>query len=175
MTDAALVRKAEIFATHKHLGQKRKDAQESPYITHPLALARVLTEVGAITDAATLCAALLHDTLEDTETTAQELSDAFGVEITGIVIEVSDDKNLDKALRKKLQIEHAAHISNKAKLVKLADKICNLRDIAACPPVDWPIERKQAYFDWAKAVIDQLRGVNPALEASFDAAFSARP
>lgn len=175
MTDTALLERAEIFATQKHFGQVRKDAQKSPYITHPLALARVLAEVGLVRDTATLCGALLHDTVEDTETSEQELRDEFGAEIAGIVMEVTDDKNLEKAQRKQLQIEHAAHISDKAKLVKLADKICNLRDINSSPPVGWPLARKQAYFDWAKAVVDALRGLNPALEAAFDEAFRARP
>lgn len=175
MTDNALIQRAEMFATQKHHGQVRKDAQKSPYITHPLALLRVLTEVGNVTDTATLCGAILHDTVEDTETSEQELTQEFGAEIAGIVMEVTDDKSLDKAVRKQRQIEHAAHISDKAKLVKLADKICNLRDIKSNPPVNWPLERKQAYFDWAKAVVDALRGVSPALEAAFDEACSARP
>ena len=175
MTDAALIQRAEIFATKKHHGQVRKDAQKSPYITHPRALARVLAEVGLVNDTATLCGALLHDTVEDTETSEQELVQEFGAEIAGIVMEVTDDKRLEKAVRKMRQIAHAAHISDKAKLVKLADKICNLRDIKSSPPLGWPLERKQEYFDWAKAVVDALRGVNPALEAAFDEAFSARP
>ena len=91
------------------------------------------------------------------------------------MIEVTDDKTLPKAERKRLQIEHAAHASPQAKLVKLADKICNLRDVAGNQPVGWSHERKQEYFDWAKAVVDGLRGVHPELERIFDAAFKARP
>ena len=175
MSDITLILRAASFAAHKHRNQRRKDAHASPYINHPLALARVLAEVGGVSDAATLCAALLHDTVEDTETTEQELVDAFGAEIAGIVMEVTDDKTFDKARRKQLQIEHAAHISGKAKLVKLADKISNVQDLSSSPPVGWPLERKQAYFDWAKAVVDQMRGSNSALEAMFDEMFGARP
>jgi guanosine-3',5'-bis(diphosphate) 3'-pyrophosphohydrolase len=90
-------------------------------------------------------------------------------------MDVTDDKLLDKAARKQAKIDHAAHISDQAKLVKLADKISNLRDVASNPPPHWSLERRQEYFDWAKKVIDQLRGVNPALEIIFDQAYSARP
>jgi guanosine-3',5'-bis(diphosphate) 3'-pyrophosphohydrolase len=130
---------------------------------------------GGITDPPTLCAALLHDTLEDTDTTPDELEREFGIEVRRIVEEVTDDKSLPKAARKRGQVEHAAHGSDKAKLVKLADKIANLRDMAASPPVSWPLQRRQEYFDWAREVVDQLRGVHPRMEAIFDAAYMARP
>lgn len=145
----SLLLKAAVFAADKHRNQRRKNAEASPYINHPIALADVLANEGGVHDPAVLCAALLHDTVEDTETTAAELEAAFGPEIAGIVLEVTDDKSLPKDARKRLQIEHAAHASPKAKLVKLADKICNLRDILAPPPEDWPPARKQAYFDWS--------------------------
>lgn len=115
-----------------------------------------------------MIAAVLHDTIEDTETTAEELQELFGEKITAIVLEVTDDKALHKEVRKLKQVEHAPHLSREAKLVKLADKICNLRDIVSSPPADWPAERKAAYFDWAKSVVDGLRGTNQALEAVFD-------
>lgn len=166
---------AIAFAAQKHRDQRRKDALSSPYINHPIALANVLANEVGIDDERVLIAAILHDTIEDTETSEQELVREFGQEIAGIVMEVTDDKALPKAERKRLQIEHAATISRRAKLVKLADKICNLRDIASSPPADWSVERKREYFDWAKAVVDALRGVHPALEHVFDEAFKARP
>ena len=166
---------ALAFAAHKHRDQRRKDVAGSPYINHPIALTHVLVNEAAVDDERVLIAAILHDTIEDTETTEQELVDEFGREIAGIVMEVSDDKTLDKDERKRLQIEHAAHISHCAKLVKLADKICNLRDMAAAPPAGWSRRRKQEYFDWAKAVIDQLRGAHPVLEQIFDEAYTLRP
>jgi guanosine-3',5'-bis(diphosphate) 3'-pyrophosphohydrolase len=169
-----LVLNAVSFAAEKHRRQRRKDAEASPYINHPIALTRVLRENG-IQDPIVLCAALLHDTIEDTATTAEELRSAFGEDITRIVLEVTDDKSLAKAERKRRQVEHAAEISERAKLVKLADKICNLRDVAHSPPADWPIARRQEYFDWAKQVVDRLRGVHPRLEQAFDAAYAARP
>ncbi|MBF0470567.1 MAG: bifunctional (p)ppGpp synthetase/guanosine-3',5'-bis(diphosphate) 3'-pyrophosphohydrolase [Gammaproteobacteria bacterium] len=156
------------FATDKHRQQRRKDADETPYINHPLSLLHLLVTEGSVTDPATLCAAVLHDTIEDTETTEAELYHHFGQEIASVVMEVSDDKNLPKTEQKRLQIEHAPHISERAKLVKLADKICNLRDLLTTPPVDWPSERKLAYFHWASEVVDGIRGAHPKLEELFD-------
>lgn len=170
-----LLLKALNFAAYKHKDQRRKDAQSSPYINHPIALVNVLCNEGHVTDIEVICAALLHDTVEDTRTTVLELDSEFGEAIRLIVMEVTDDKNLPKHERKRLQIEHASHISDKAKLVKLADKISNLRDVVHAPPSGWSLERRQQYFDWAKAVIDRLRGVHPILEAVFDAAYARRP
>ena len=125
---------AIAFAADKHRNQRRKDAAASPYINHPIALANVLVNEAGIVDERVLIAAILHDTVEDTETTAQELVRHFGQEIADIVLEVTDDKSLLKAERKQQQIDHAPTISRRAKLVKLADKICNLRDLANSPP-----------------------------------------
>jgi GTP diphosphokinase / guanosine-3',5'-bis(diphosphate) 3'-diphosphatase len=169
-----LLLRAVSVAAEKHRRQRREDAEASPYINHPIELTTVLYEAG-IHDPVVLCAALLHDTIEDTDTTAEELRRVFGPEIAETVLEVTDDKSLVKAERKRLQVEHAAHISKRAKLVKLADKICNLRDMAESPPATWPLERRQDYFDWAKQVVDALRGVHPGLEREFDKAFAARP
>lgn len=166
---------AMAFAAHKHRNQRRKDVEASPYINHPIALARVLAVEADITDEKTLLAAVLHDTLEDTETSFDELRERFGRKVADVVAEVTDDKSLPKPRRKQLQIEHAPHMSRRAKLVKLADKICNLRDVAAQPPHDWPLARRRKYFDWAKAVIDGLRGTHRKLERLFDAAYAARP
>jgi guanosine-3',5'-bis(diphosphate) 3'-pyrophosphohydrolase len=176
-TDAGLplLLRALAFAAHKHRDQRRKDAEASPYINHPIALAEVLAEEGAVADIEVLAAALLHDTIEDTATTGEELRAAFGARIAGLVEEVSDDQSLEKADRKRLQIEHAAGLSAGAKLVKLADKICNLRDVAERPPAKWDLERRREYFDWAKRVVDRLRGAHPRLEAAFDAAYLKRP
>jgi GTP diphosphokinase / guanosine-3',5'-bis(diphosphate) 3'-diphosphatase len=178
LSDAAnlpLVLQALAFAADKHRDQRRKDAAASPYINHPIALANVLVREGDVADPAVLAAALLHDTVEDTQTTPAELEAAFGPAVAAIVEEVTDDKSLPKAERKRLQVEHAATMSREAKLVKLADKICNLRDMADHPPAKWDLVRRREYFEWAKAVIDGLRGVHPKLEALFDAAYARRP
>ena len=170
-----LLTRALPFAAHKHRDQRRKDAEASPYINHPIALAELLVHEGGIDDPVVLAAALLHDTLEDTETTRDELRAPFGEEIAAIVAEVSDDKTLEKAERKQLQIEHASALSPGARLVKLADKTCNLRDVADRPPAGWDLQRRQQYFDWARSVIDGIRGTHAALEAAFDAAYARRP
>lgn len=167
MSTAAIVRAAQ-FAAEKHKNQRRKDLDASPYINHPLALASVLAVEGGVESPEVICAALLHDTIEDTETTADELTAIFGDKVTGIVLEVTDDKSLNKDVRKEEQVRHAPHISREAKLVKLADKICNLRDILASPPADWSAERKRAYFEWAARVVAGLRGVHAGLESKFD-------
>jgi len=173
-SELALLLKALSFAAHKHRDQRRKDAEASPYINHPIALADVLVNEGGVTDAEVLAAALLHDTVEDTATTPDELERAFGARVARIVAEVTDDAALPKAERKRLQVEHAASISPEAKLVKLADKICNLRDVAVRPPAQWSLERRREYFEWAKNVVDRLRGIHPRLEAAFDAAYEKR-
>jgi len=174
-SDLQLLIKALSFAAHKHRFQKRKDEEATPYINHPIAVASVLINGGGITDSEILCAALLHDTVEDTETLPEELTETFGSSISGIVMEVTDDRSLPKAERKQTQVDHAPHLSTKAKAVKLADKTCNLRDVAENPPHWWPLERRQQYFDWGKRVIDGLRGDWPELEALFDQQYQVRP
>ena len=175
MKETGKILEALQFAAFKHRDQRRKDHAASPYINHPIALARILWHEGGVHDPGVICAALLHDTIEDTQTTPEELRDAFGARITRIVLEVTDDKLLPKAERKRRQIEHAPHLSRGAKLVKLADKICNLRDVAASPPPTWSLRRRRQYFDWARKVVAGVRGVNRKLEDAFDAAFDDRP
>jgi guanosine-3',5'-bis(diphosphate) 3'-pyrophosphohydrolase len=165
---------ALAFAAHKHRAQRRKDKEASPYINHPIALADVLANEAGVVDPVTLCAALLHDTIEDTRTTYRELRGAFGKEIADVVLEVTDDKKLEKSVRKELQVAHAPRLSRRAKLVKLADKICNLRDIASNPPATWSRTRKRDYYEWAKRVIDGLRGAHPGLERAFDREYARK-
>jgi guanosine-3',5'-bis(diphosphate) 3'-pyrophosphohydrolase len=166
---------ALAFAAEKHRNQRRKDIEASPYINHPIMLAKILSIEGGVEDGVVLCAAVLHDTIEDTETSYDELAEQFGHEIADVVRKVTDDKSLPKAERKQLQVEHAPHSSQAAKLVKLADKIANLRDVADHPPSAWPLERRREYFDWAKRVVDGIRGTHARLEAAFDAAYARRP
>jgi guanosine-3',5'-bis(diphosphate) 3'-pyrophosphohydrolase len=173
--DLGLILQAVQFAAHKHKDQRRKDAKATPYINHPIALAGVLHTAGGVRDPVVIAAALLHDTIEDTETTYDELRGAFGPEVADVVVELTDVKFLAKESRKRLQIEKAGHASDRARLVKLADKICNLRDILASPPAGWSMQRRQKYFDWAKEVVDQIRGVNPKLERAFDQLYRQRP
>ena len=175
---------ALALAAEAHRHQRRKDADATPYINHPIALLHILSHEAGVTDPDVLCAALLHDYLEDCCGQAEGLSvqqgrevldQRFGPQVRAYVDAVTDDKTLPKQERKRLQVEHVAHAPEGARLVKLADKIANLREIDAAPPADWPLKRRQDYFDWAKQVIDQVRGTHPRLEALFDASYALKP
>ena len=166
--EIGLLFRALSFAAEKHQHQRRKDAEARPYINHPIAVASILANEGGITDPEILAAAILHDTIEDTETSSEELVRLFGDRIATTVAEVTDDKGLPKAERKQLQITHGPALSEEAKLVKLADKISNLRDIAASPPAAWAPTRKADYCHWAEQVVAGIRGQNARLDAAFD-------
>lgn len=168
MNDSARLLEALRFSADKHRHQRRKDRQASPYINHPIEVAEVLSSIGGISDVVTLVAALLHDTIEDTSTTPEELEARFGHEVRRLVEEMTDDKRLPKAERKRLQIAHARGASHRAKLIKLADKICNVRDVTHSPPTDWTASRRAEYLDWCEAVVAGCRGANAALEQHFD-------
>ena len=173
--DVSRLLQAISFAAQKHRNQRRKDKDASPYINHPIALAALLNTVGGVDDVDVLQAAILHDTVEDTDTRYEELVAHFGRKVADIVMEVTDDRQLEKPQRKALQIAHAPHASREAALVKLADKICNLRDVASSPPDRWTLERRQEYFDWARKVVDALPRVSEPLLAAFEAAVARRP
>lgn len=170
--DLSLVLRATVFAAEKHRSQRRKDREASPYINHPIAVATVLVTTGAVTDPVCLAAALLHDTLEDTRTTPDELESAFDADVRSLVEEVTDDKSLPKHVRKDRQVEYAPRSSHGAKLIKLADKICNVRDVTDTPPADWSIERRLEYLDWTERVIAGCRGTNATLERCYDDALA---
>lgn len=163
-----LLLKALHFAADKHRDHRRKDVGASPYINHLIEVAELLTRVGGVTDLITLQGAILHDTIEDTTTTPEELEAAFGPEVRRVVEEVTDDTKLPKADRKRLQIEHAPHLSREAQLVKLADKISNVRSVTETPPAQWSLQRRQEYLDWADQVVSGVRGCNAALESFYD-------
>jgi guanosine-3',5'-bis(diphosphate) 3'-pyrophosphohydrolase len=156
------------FAAEKHRDQRRKDTARSPYINHPIAVAEILWRVGEVRDPVTLAAALLHDTIEDTGTSPDEVRTRFGEEILSLVLEVTDDKSLSKEKRKELQVETAPHKSLRARQIKLADKISNVIDVTYTPPADWSRERLREYLNWTERVINGLRGPNPRLEAEYD-------
>ncbi len=166
--ELSLFIKAIRFASEKHKDQRRKGKEASPYINHPILVADILWSIGGIRDYKVLISAILHDTVEDTNTSPDDIESIFGKDIRKIVEEVTDDKSLPKMDRKRLQIETASHKSLEAKLVKLGDKISNIQDILKNPPVDWSIERRNEYLEWAKAVVDEIRGTNITLENYFD-------
>lgn len=171
----ALLLDALTFAAHKHRDQRRKDPNATPYINHPIALAHLLWHEAQVEEPLVLTAAILHDTVEDTKTTPEELEERFGKEVRDVVMQVTDDKTLPKAERKAKQITKAPNLTRAAKLVKLADKTCNLRDIKQSPPADWPLERRREYFEWAKQVVAGLRGTHARLEELFDQAYQGKP
>jgi GTP diphosphokinase / guanosine-3',5'-bis(diphosphate) 3'-diphosphatase len=168
ISDIALILRAADFAADRHRKQRRKGRKKRPYIGHCTEVAWLIAEVGNVDDANVLAAAILHDTLEDTKTEPEEIAEAFNPAIHDLVMQVTDDKSLDKAERKKLQVKHAPHLSPGAKLIKLADKISNVREIGDDPPNGWDVERRQKYFGWAQEVVDALGRVNPELEKRFD-------
>ena len=161
---------AIAFSAERHQYQTRKDPQQTPYIIHPIGVADHLFSIGKIRDPDIIIAALLHDTVEDTETSFEDIQTKFGSRVEGFVREVTDDKSLPKQTRKQLQIEHAPHKSAGAAQIKLADKLYNLRDLLNHPPEDWESERVEAYFQWAQKVVDNLPWVNAPLKKAVDEA-----
>ena len=167
--DIRLIAAACDFAARRHVHQRRKGVAGEPYVNHLAEVATLLAEADG-SDAVLVAAGFLHDTLEDTETTYDELAERFGKDIATLVGEVTDDKSLAKAERKRRQIEAAPHTSVRARLIKVADKTSNLRALAASPPAGWDIARIADYVDWAEKVVAGCRGLNAALEHAFDAA-----
>jgi guanosine-3',5'-bis(diphosphate) 3'-pyrophosphohydrolase len=163
-----LLLKAFRFAAEKHNDQRRKDSRASPYINHPIQVAEILWRIGDVRDTTLLVASILHDTIEDTATTPEEIKANFGEDVLTLVLEVTDDKSLPKQMRKQLQVEHAPHKTRNAKLLKLADKISNVQDIILSPPSDWSLERRREYLLWTEKVVAGLRGVNENLELQYD-------
>lgn len=164
MHDTRLL-KAIAFAAEKHRFQKRKDGAGTPYINHPIQVALTLAEIGTETYVEILMAAVLHDTLEDTQTTPEELEAHFGQAVAGWVQEVTDDKRLPKEERKRLQVVLAPSKSREALKIKLADKICNVVDILHHPPAGWGSSQKLEYLDWAAQICLAARGTQAALES----------
>lgn len=160
--------RALSFAAYRHRHQRRKGSDAVPYVNHLIDVANVLAVEAGIDDRDVLTAAVLHDTVEDTRTTLDELAERFGANVARLVAEVTDDKSLPKLRRKELQIEHAPELSHGAKLIKLADKICNVRDLASNPPTGWSHERRIEYLDWTEAVVAGCRGAHARLERIYD-------
>jgi (p)ppGpp synthase/HD superfamily hydrolase len=162
------VLKAANFAAQKHSVQRRKGAAAEPYINHLLEVAELVSSALSLPDTNLVIAALLHDTIEDSGVTKEELTEAFGSDVAELVVELTDDKTLPKAERKRLQILDAPKKSVRAQVIKVADKISNVRSILSSPPVDWSAQRRREYFDWAKQVVDALPAPNPKLKAEFE-------
>lgn len=159
---------AARFAAEKHAQQKRKGQTQEPYINHLIEVAELIASSSTRLDAELIMAGLLHDTVEDTGTTLDELEERFGSGVAALVAEVTDDKSLPKETRKRLQVENAHKKSERAQTLKLADKISNLRSILASPPMGWSLERKRQYFEWARNVVSGLSAPNSILKEEFE-------
>ncbi len=168
LSDMGLILRAAHFAADKHRDQRRKGVRNTPYINHPLEVADRLNRIGGVEDVTVLAAAILHDTIEDTETTRAELASLFGNDIAALVAEVTDEPGLTQMQRKRQEIDHAAHLSTRAKMIKIADKTCNVADTITNPPGEWTLSRRRDYLVFAGMVADGCRGANPALDAEFD-------
>lgn len=180
MEDVPLIIKALEFAAHRHRNQIRKGTGKTPYINHPIQVASLLVNKAGEKDPVLISSAFLHDVIEDTVSTEEEKMElinsirvTFGEEVLAVTMEVTDDKSLDIKERKRMQIEHAPLMSERARKLKIADKIMNLRDLSSNPPEDWSFQRILEYHDWAEAVVAGLRGVNIKLESLFDETLKA--
>ena len=162
------VLRAAHFAAERHSAQRRKGAAAEPYINHLLEVAELVSGALAESDTNLVIAALLHDTVEDVGVTKQELDQTFGPDVANLVMEVTDDKSLPKRERKRLQVLNAPKKPVRAQVIKLADKISNLRAILASPPADWSVRQRLEYIEWAKEVVDALSAPDQGLKAEFD-------
>ena len=171
MHEIVRITRALDFAARKHVDHRRKGLAAEPYINHLAEVALLLAEATGGKDIELVMAGLLHDCIEDQGVTLAELTDLFGADVAGLVAEVTDDKSLEKAERKRLQVAHAPHQSQRAKLLKIADKTSNLHSMKISPPKHWDEQRRRDYFEWAYAVVAGCRGVSAFLEARFDEAY----
>jgi guanosine-3',5'-bis(diphosphate) 3'-pyrophosphohydrolase len=162
---------ALAFSADRHRHQRRKGERASPYINHPIDVARVITSEAHVTAVPVLMAAILHDTIEDTATTYEELVARFGEHVAEMVREVSDDPALPKAEQRRRQELGAASLSYGARLIRIADKLANVRDLVTDPPASWSPRLRREYLAWTKRVVDQCRGTNEALERAYDEAY----
>lgn len=169
-SDLVLLTRAADYAARQHIAQRRKGERAEPYVNHLTEVAALLAEATGGADVTLLMGGLLHDTLEDTDATYEDLEQHFGAEVAALVAEVTDDKSLPKDERKRLQIEKTAGKSRRAKLLKIADKTSNLRSMVNSPPAGWSEARLRDYVVWAEQVVRSCRGLNAALDRAFDVA-----
>jgi guanosine-3',5'-bis(diphosphate) 3'-pyrophosphohydrolase len=162
---------ALAYSAARHRHQRRKGRLASPYINHPIEVALIIAREGGVTTAPVLTAALLHDTIEDTDTTAAELAERFGAEVASIVLEVSDEPALPKAEQRRRQEAGAADLSHGARIIRIADKVANVRDLVDDPPSTWGVRLRREYLEWTKRVVDRCRGTSEGLERAYDDAY----
>lgn len=169
MNSISILTSAYEFAARKHTLQRRKGVKNIPYINHPVEVTKLLSFTGNANDLILLIAGVLHDTIEDTDTSEEEIKELFGQEVSEVVMEVTDDMSQPKKIRRQKQIDNALSISDRAKQIKIADKTCNILDMLTTR-VEWTKSMKRDYVIWAKQVVENCRGVNTLLEKEFDKA-----
>ena len=172
MSDVLLLARAFAFAAEHHAGQTRKGEAAVPYVNHVADVARRVAEATGGSDARLVAAALLHDIVEDTRATEEDIRVGFGDDVADLVMEVTDDESLPEDARRQAQVDHAPHLSGRAKRLKLADKASNLTEIVESPPRGWSAERKHDYAGWAERVLAGLRGVDPEMERTLEHAIA---
>lgn len=158
---------AILYAASSHAGQLRKDCV-TPYINHPIEVMHLLVYTGGIEDHEILMAAVLHDVIEDTSVTAEDIAERFGKNVASVVLELTDDVTLPKEERKRLQLQNAGKLSHAARLIRISDKICNVYDMLYAPPGNWDLKRRKEYIEWANAVVKKIPGTNDGLESHFE-------
>ncbi len=173
MKEWLMVLKAADAAARWHVHQRRKGPAQEPYINHLVEVAMLVADATGGSDTNLVIAALLHDSIEDCEVPQELIAKTFGDDVASLVQEVTDDKSLPKEVRKRKQVEATRKKSPRAKILKLADKTSNLRAVAASHPANWSVKRRKEYVDWAREVVQGLRGVNQKLEDQFDQAAAA--
>ncbi len=156
------------FAAEKHRFQTRKNKEKTAYISHPIGVAYHLVDIGEVREISIIIGALLHDTVEDTQTTFEEIENKFGKQVASLVREVTDDKSLSREARQRLQVINASHKSKGAAQIKLADKLFNLSDLYNNPPPDWTQTRIDRYYEWAQSVVDRLPASNDKLHEAVE-------
>ncbi len=166
-----LLTRAFAFAAHRHGGQRRNAAVEEPYLNHLTEVANLLAYATDGGDLVLVCAGVLHDSLEDTETTDEELRTLFGPDIADLVREVTDPPGQDESERRQRQVMHAPTLSPKAKLLKVADKTSNIRERIAHRPAALSDEQLRDYIEWGGMVVAGCRGLNDKLEDAFAEAY----
>jgi guanosine-3',5'-bis(diphosphate) 3'-pyrophosphohydrolase len=170
LTGIRLVSEAAELAARRHNGQRRKGRGEEPYINHLAEVANMLCAVTNGEDAELVAAAWLHDTVEDSDTTYDELAQRFGLRVAGLVVECTDDMSLPKSERRQRQIADTPKKSHAARLIKIADKISNIRARIFADPSGEQREELADYVAWAEQVVAGCRGGNATLDALFDEA-----
>jgi len=162
--DAEAVLGAAIFATEKHKSQVRSNEKKTPYIIHPIEVADLVMKIGHVYDKDVLITALLHDVMDDTQTTYEQITSLYGTKVSSYLEEMTSKQGLSLKEQKKQQIMQAFRQNPSVAIIKLSDKLSNLKTLATSPPPSWSRDRIDQYFQWAQTVIENLPESNQLLK-----------